>query len=468
VIVAKTFSNRTVAVMGLARSGRSSVSSLIAGGADVVAWDDNEERRIESAAAGVKIKDLATENFKSIDALVLSPGVPHSFPKPHEAVRNAKNSGVPIIGDIEIFVNNYEKARIIGVTGTNGKSTTTALIGHILSCLGIDNDVAGNIGRPVLDLNTGAKKGFQILELSSYQLELTPSLQCEIGVLLNISPDHLDRHGGMDGYIAAKHRIIDSLQPNATAVIGVDDERSASIYEAVRQKGRVSVIPVSGNCIPPGGIGVKNNEIKSDISGKLRSIIDLTYSKTLVGSHNHQNVAAAAAVALSIGLEEDSIIPALVNFDGLPHRQELVREQHGISFINDSKATNAEAAARALASYKSIYWIAGGLSKKGGIASIVDNLENVQQAFLIGASAQEFFEILKEKIECTICRDLKHATQLATTRALQKKGESSVILLSPAAASFDQFGSYEERGDQFRTFVVNQKLGGSKKLRDTL
>ena len=462
-IPAKTFSDKTVAVMGLARSGQSSVLSLLAGGAKVIAWDDNAAKCNEIAGLGAEIRDLRCEKFDVIDALVLSPGIPHSFPEPHQVVKNARDSGVPIIGDLEIFANNYKQASVVGVTGTNGKSTTTALIGHLLSRLDVDNDVAGNIGRPVLEISSKGKASLQVLELSSYQLELAPSLQCKIGILLNISPDHLDRHGGMGGYVNAKRRLFDSLTPTSLAIIGVDDERTSNIYDEMRRKRGFSVVAVSGKYVPTNGVGIENKVIKSKVSGKLTSIANLSDCKTLVGDHNYQNAAAAAAVAISLGFSSDVIDPALLSFEGLPHRQEVVRESHGVSFVNDSKATNADAAERALSSYSTIYWIAGGLSKEGGVRSLVNNLEHVRHVFLIGSSADEFFEEFNAKVPCTKCRDLKNAVELATAAALKKNNDSSVVLLSPAAASFDQFNSYEDRGDLFRSLVSALKLNDIKK-----
>ena len=464
-IVAKNFSDKTVAVMGLARSGQSSVLSLLAAGATVIAWDDNEEKCNETAELGAQIKDLSREKFDVIDALVLSPGIPHSFPEPHQVVKNARESGVPIIGDLEIFAHNFKEASVIGVTGTNGKATTTALIGHVLSRLNVDNDIAGNIGRPVLELSSKANSSIQVLELSSYQLELAPSLQCEIGILLNISPDHLDRHGGMDGYVNAKLRLFDSLTSTSLAIIGIDDELTANIYNEIRRKKEFSVIAVSGKSVPSNGVGIENNVIKSKVSGKLKSIADLSGCKTLIGTHNHQNAAAATAVAMSLGFASDVIDPALVSFEGLPHRQEVIRECHGISFINDSKATNAEATERALSSYSTIYWIAGGLSKEGGASALKNNLECVRHVFLIGTSVDEFFDELNTKVPCTKCYDLKNAIQLATAAALKEINGSTVVLLSPAAASFDQFDSYEERGDLFRSLVGGLKFEGIKKNR---
>ena len=262
-IIARSFLNKTVAVMGLARSGKAAIESLVLGGARVLAWDDDPKRREEISGVGVEIRDLHDITFKDIDALVLSPGIPHSFPKPHPVAAKAKTSGVPIIGDIDIFAQNSRNTPVIGVTGTNGKSTTASLIGHLLSHSNISNEVAGNIGRPVLEISLDPGPDFIVLELSSYQLELSPSLGCSIAVLLNITPDHLDRHGGMDGYVRAKRRIFDKLIYDPKIIIGIDDEITRSIYQQLKHETDFSVIPISGYEIPKEGVGIKSGELIS-------------------------------------------------------------------------------------------------------------------------------------------------------------------------------------------------------------
>ena len=453
-IIAKSFLNKTVAVLGLARSGRSAISSLALGGAKVLAWDDDRRRREEIACFSVEISDLYNVDFSCIDALVLSPGIPHLFPKPHPVAAKAKASGVPIIGDIEIFIKSSNNTGIIGVTGTNGKSTTVSLIGHVLSCLNISNEVAGNIGRPVLEISSDPIPEFSVLELSSYQLELTPSLDCSFAVLLNITPDHLDRHGGMEGYIRAKQRIFDKLVGSSKIIIGIDDHLTRSIYQKLQHETEVHIIPISGSEIPKNGVGVEKGRLKSDLPETPACTIELNGLKTLFGCHNHQNAAATTAIALLLGAEPSKIEFGLKSFQGLPHRQELVREFLGINFINDSKATNFDAAERALSSFKSIYWIAGGLSKNdGNTNSIIEKLENVEHTFLIGSSTDEFFDLLNTGTTCTKCDNLETAVQKAAAVARTEKKESPVVLLSPAAASFDQFDNYEERGNKFRSIV---------------
>ena len=445
--------------MGLARSGKAAIESLVLGGARVLAWDDDPKRREEVSGVGAEITDLHDINLKDIDALVMSPGIPHSFPKPHPVAAKAKTSGVPIIGDIEIFAQNSRNTPVIGVTGTNGKSTTASLIGHLLSHSNISNEVAGNIGRPVLEISLDPGPDFIVLELSSYQLELSPSLGCSIAVLLNITPDHLDRHGGMDGYVRAKRRIFDKLIYDPKIIIGIDDETTRSIYQQLKHETDFSVIPISGYEIPKEGVGVKSGDLRSRLPSTPKCEINLKGMKTLIGAHNYQNAAAAVAIALSLGVEQPEIEFALQCFKGLPHRQELVRKLFGVNFINDSKATNFDATERALSSFKSIYWIAGGLSKDNRITeSFFKNLENVEHAFFIGSSENDFFDIFKDSAPCTKCSSLEIAVKRAVSAACSEKKENPVVLLSPAAASFDQFESYEERGDQFKSIVGSLNL----------
>ena len=463
-IAAKSFSGKRVAVMGLARSGQSAVAALKAGGAEVIAWDDNDTKCKETEPLGAHIKDLTEEDFTEIDALVLSPGIPHSYPKPHLVVEQAKKANTPVIGDIEIFATNYVKPRIIGITGTNGKSTTTSLIGHILNCAQIPHEVGGNIGRPALSFKNDTNIIYQVLELSSYQLELAPSLSCEIGVVLNISPDHLDRHGDMSGYIKAKSKIIKGLANNGTAIIGVDDPDTCQIGKWLRQNNRkkLSIQCVSGNHLPKTGVGVVDGCVVSNVNAEENIIVDLNGSTTLPGAHNRQNVAAAASVALAIGISPDTIKTAILTFSGLPHRQELIGSLKNLIFVNDSKATNADAAARALSCYKSIYWIAGGRAKQGGIESLREYFPKIKHAFLFGECAKEFAETLKGTVGYTICDTIHNVFEIILSDLCTSDNQYGVVLLSPAAASFDQFSSYEVRGNIFRSLANNKIINNSK------
>ena len=430
-IITDTFRDKQVAVMGLARSGIASVESLIAGGARVLAWDDNEDRRQQAAAAGAKIIDLVGAEWPNISALILSPGIPHTYPTPHPVTASARAAGVEIIGDIELLLRALPAARVIAITGTNGKSTTTALLGHMLDCADVPCVIGGNLGDAVLGLNDPGPDGAWVLEFSSYQLELTPSLAPEAAVLLTITPDHLDRHGGMDGYIAAKKRVLANLGAHGIAVIGTDDEICRKIHAELHAWIGDRAIAVSG-------------------TGH-----ELNGAAALPGSHNALNAGVASTVARHLGVGEAAITRALTSFLGLPHRQELVARINHVDYVNDSKATNAEAAARALACYERIFWIAGGLAKDGGIANLKPYYRRLARTYLIGASAEDFAITLVGEADFTLSGDLAHAVQEAHDDAQADRTGSSVVLLSPAAASFDQFASFEARGDQFRHLVTS-------------
>jgi len=468
-IAAKSYLGKKVAVMGLARSGQSAAEALKAGGAEVIAWDDDVKKCRETALLGINISDLTKEDFTNIDALILSPGIPHSYPKPHVVAKKAKKANTPIIGDIEIFVKNFVGPRIIGITGTNGKSTTTALVGHILRCAGLPVEIGGNIGLPVLGFENTLDAGYQVLELSSYQLELTPSLCCEIAVILNISPDHLDRHGGMDGYKAAKLKIMESLPENAIAIIGVDDPESIGIAKWLTENKykNLRVTPISGLVVPKNGVGVLNGNIVSNINRENEVVISLHDNTILPGVHNRQNVAAGTAAALTLGISKNIIKNAISSFPGLPHRQELVGTFNRLTFINDSKATNADAAARALSCYESIYWILGGQSKEGGISLLRKFFPKIRHAFLIGECSEEFADVLKGAVKFTTCGTIQNAIETIKNDIPSIYNDKVVILLSPAAASFDQFDSYEARGDTFR-LLIEEKILNNPGLRSCL
>ena len=446
------FRDRTVAVMGMARSGRAAAEALAAGGARVLAWDENPDRRADGARGCVEFSDLSVADLRGVEALVLSPGIPHTHPAPHPVVARARSSRVPIIGDIELLMRACPARTTVAVSGTNGKSTTTALLGHILQTAGRACDVGGNIGLPVLSFDAG--NDLQVLELSSYQLELTPSLACGVAVLLNISPDHLDRHGGFDGYVAAKERLPAAVAADGTVVIGVQDPTCRGLRRRLEQCSARTVVPVSGRAVPIGGVGVDGRRVVSEFRGPRRIIADLAAARALPGAHNAQNACAAAAAALALGINEPAIEAALLDFPGLAHRQEPVGTRGGVAFINDSKATNADAAARALACYEAVYWIAGGLAKDDGLAALYPVLPRVRAAFLLGASMDAMAGELGGRVSCHRCGTLERAVAQAAALARREARAGAVVLLSPAAASFDQFESFEHRGDRFRDLVA--------------
>ncbi len=442
-----TFANRTVAVLGLGRSGLASARALAAGGARVAAWDDSEMARETAAVEGIPIVDLSDAQWTGIEALIISPGIPHTHPRPHPAAVAARAAGTPVIGDIELLSRSRADAGFVGITGTNGKSTTTALLGHILANAGLTVQVGGNLGQPVLGMEPLNAAGVYVLEMSSYQLELTPSRPFDVAVLINISPDHLDRHGGMDGYVAAKRMIFG--KSGATAVVGIDDAWSRAICD--EQSGQGRTIPISANGRARGGVYVLEGALTDELEGGPVTVTDLTAMPALPGRHNWQNAAAVYAAARSLGVEREKIVEGMKTFPGLVHRQERVDTIDGVAFINDSKATNADAAARALVCYERIHWIIGGRAKEGGLADAEPYLDRVAKAYLIGEAAAPFALWLKDRLPFETSGDLATAVKRAFANARNEPG--STVLLSPACASFDQFRDFEARGDAFKSLV---------------
>lgn len=443
-------------VFGLGRTGLAAVKALIAGGATVVAWDDAEPLRAGAAAAGAEIADLAVRPLGDLSAIVWSPGAPFLAPKPLAAATAARHARVPLISDVQLLLDANTGAAVVGVTGSNGKSTTTSLIGHILTAARRTAAVGGNLGPPTLGLENLGPGGVYVLELSSYQLELTPRPRFDIAILLNLEPDHLDRHGGLHGYAAQKRRI---FAGPGQAIVGVDDPHGRWLVD--RLDGRRTVTPISAAGQAAGGV-----HADADWLYDARDVADLAKSAgtpvfsfagvaTLAGRHNRQNAAAAYAAARALGLALEEIAPNLCAFPGLPHRQELARTIGHVRYVNDSKATNAAAATRALDSFPRIHWIVGGLAKDGGLNGVEPWLDRIAGAYLIGDAAPAFAGQLAR-----MAPDLKAARSGTLDRALaaahaaaQADAEPSTVLLSPACASFDQFDSYEARGDAFRAAV---------------
>jgi UDP-N-acetylmuramoylalanine--D-glutamate ligase len=439
------------AVLGLGASGMTAARALLASGARVTAWDDAAAKRDAALGAGIPVGNLAESDFAGIDALVMSPGIPHAFPKPHPVAANATAAGVPLISDIELLVRAQPEARFLGITGTNGKSTTTALLAHILDQAGLTLEVGGNLGPAALGLKALGAGGNYVLELSSYQLELLHTRAFAVGVLLNITPDHLDRHGGMDGYIAAKHRMFAMVRDGGTAVIGVDDEPCRAIAAELEAEGRLKVVGISVTRTVGGGVYALGGRLVDDTVGRATRLLDLHEAVTLPGSHNAQNAAAAFSAARAIGIDSERIVRAIVTYPGLAHRQERVASLDNVLFINDSKATNGDATAKALACYDNIYWIAGGLPKEGGINGLDAFWPRIRRAFLIGQAADDFATTLAGQVPTTMSGTLDVATREAFAAARADK--NAVVLLSPACASFDQFANFEARGEAFKTLV---------------
>ncbi len=455
-IPVRTFEGKEVAVFGLGRSGISAARALMAGGARVCAWDDNEVARKAAEAAGVPVVDLNRRDWQTFAALVLAPGIPFKYPEPHRFVRMAQLVNVPVIGDMELFaravaeLKEFERPRIVGITGTNGKSTTTALVGHILKQCGKDVRVGGNIGVGVLDLDKLHGGAIYVLELSSYQLDLAESLKCDVAVMLNLSPDHLSRHGGMDGYVQAKRRIFRNQGPADWAIIGVDDTRSQVMCTQLTSEGLRKVMPVSSEYGLGRGVSVLEGQLADSMTGRAIAPHDISKARALPGKHNHQNAAAAYAVCRALGLEPSDILAAMETFPGLPHRLELIGTLEGVRFINNSKATNAQAAEQAMRAYPGSYWIVGGRPKEEGIDDLAPLFGTMKKAYLIGESTEAFARVLAGKLDAVKSRTIDAAVEAAYEDARNSGETSPVVLFSPACASFDQFRDFEQRGEAFR------------------
>ncbi|MCJ2083454.1 UDP-N-acetylmuramoyl-L-alanine--D-glutamate ligase [Methylobacterium sp. J-090] len=445
---ATTFSGRKVALFGLGGSGLATLRALQAGGADVLAWDDSPESAARARAQGFTVSDLHDADWSEFAALILAPGVPLTHPVPHWTVDKAKAAGIEIIGDIELFCR--ERARIapqapfVAITGTNGKSTTTALVAHILARAGRDVQMGGNIGTAILSLAPPAPERIHVIELSSFQIDLTPSLDPGVGVLLNITPDHLDRHGTLERYAGIKARLIAGSD---LAVVGIDDAPSRAIAEAV--VGPVVRVHVGAET-PDGGLSARDGLV---VGADGRPLADLNGIGTLRGAHNWQNAAVAIAVVRALSLDADAILAGLKTFPGLPHRMEEVGRRDRVLFVNDSKATNADSTEKALTAFHDIHWILGGKAKAGGIESLVPLFGRVAHAYLIGAASDAFAATLDGRVPYTRCGTLDVATAKAAEATASSGAAEPVVLLSPACASYDQFRSFEDRGDQFRARV---------------
>ncbi|MBN8849176.1 MULTISPECIES: UDP-N-acetylmuramoyl-L-alanine--D-glutamate ligase [unclassified Sphingomonas] len=422
-IVSSHWRGRRYAVLGLARTGAATVRALVAGGAQVVAWDSDPARR--EGFEGVEIAELDDVDFAGIDALVVSPGVPLNT---HPLAAKARAGGVPITGDIELFAEaraDLPPHKVVGITGTNGKSTTTALVTHILQTAGIPALMGGNIGLPILGQEPLPAGGVYVLELSSYQIDLTRTLDCDVAVLLNITPDHLDRYDGFDGYVASKARLFAMQSSRHEAVIGIGDAASASIARSLSARGEHLTKIAPGVCL------------------------DQSRWPSLKGPHNAQNALAAIAVVKALGVGERDIDRALETFTGLPHRMEKVRELAGVAYIDDSKATNPESTAPALGAFPRVHWIVGGRAKGDDLDACRPFFDHVVRAYTIGEAGPRFAAILKDAMPVDEAGTLAAAVAGAAREA--KPGDT--VLLSPAAASFDQFRDYEHRGQEFRDAV---------------
>ncbi|GAB1716745.1 MAG: UDP-N-acetylmuramoylalanine--D-glutamate ligase [Nitrobacter sp.] len=451
-----SFAGKMVAVFGLGGSGLASCHALKAGGAEVIASDDSADNLAKAAQAGFITADLRTVSWTNFAALVLAPGVPLTHPAPHWSVLSAREAGVEVIGDIELFCRERRRhvpdAPFVAITGTNGKSTTTALVAHLMREAGHDVQMGGNIGTAILSLEPPRRGRVHVIEMSSYQIDLTPSLDPTVGILLNVSPDHLDRHGTIEHYAEVKERLVASVPPQGTAVIGVDDIWCRAAADRIEQAGG-RVVRVSVKRPLADGIGVDHDRIVRARGGARTEIADIGGIGSLRGRHNAQNAACASAAALALGVRNDLLQKGLRSFPGLAHRMEQVGRKANVLFVNDSKGTNADATEKALSSFADIFWIAGGKPKSGGIASLAESFPRIRKAYLIGEAATEFAATLEGKVQYEISGSLEAAVPIAAHDAEASGLADAVVLLSPACASFDQFRNFEVRGDRFRELV---------------
>ena len=448
------FKSHKVALFGLGGSGLATARALVEGGADVFAWDDNPDSVEKAKAQGIGTADLRALDWRQMAAFVLSPGVPLTHPKPHWTVDLARAAGVEIIGDVELFVRERRAIApdcpFIAITGTNGKSTTTALIAHILTASGRNTQMGGNIGTAILTLEPPQNDRFFVVECSSYQIDLAPTINPSAGILLNLTPDHLDRHGTMQHYADVKERLVAGSQ---SAIIGVDDSYCSVIADRVEKAGR-QVTRISRRHVLSNGLYADGSRIMQATASGTNLLVDLDGIPTLRGSHNAQNASAAVAACLAVGVSIEEIRTGLKSFPGLKHRMQPVGRKGQVVFVNDSKATNADAAAPALSSYDRIYWIAGGLPKEGGITSLSPFFPRIVKAYLIGEAAPAFASTLGDAVPFEISGTLERAVAHATADAAQHPEVASAVVLSPACASFDQYKNFEVRGDAFVAHVA--------------
>jgi UDP-N-acetylmuramoylalanine--D-glutamate ligase len=448
------FKGRRVAVFGIGSSGIATCAALKAGGTIVIAFDDQVSGLEDAKAKGIEVRDLRRIDWSSLAALILAPGVPLTHPEPHWSVQLAKAAGVEIIGDVELFCRerraNTKGTPFAAITGTNGKSTTTALLAHVVRSSGLDTQVGGNLGTPILALDPPGGDRVHVIECSSYQIDLAPTLDPTVGILLNLTPDHLDRHGTMENYAAVKERLV---AKSGTAIIGVDDDYCRAIAARLEQSGK-PVVRISVERSLADGIFLRGTNLVLAERGKEQAIISLAGIGSLRGVHNAQNAGSAFAAARALGVAADKIVAAFKTFPGLRHRLEEVGYKGKVLFVNDSKATNADSTAKALSSFADgVFWIVGGKAKKGGIVPLESFFPKIAHAYLIGESSDLFATTLEGRVPYTRCVTLDMAVTKAAEDATQSDEKQPVVLLSPACASFDQFRNFELRGERFRELV---------------
>ena len=451
-----SYAGKTVAVFGLGGSGLASCHALKAGGAEVIAGDDNADNVAKAAQAGFITADLRSVSWTNFAALILTPGAPLTHPAPHWSVLLAREAGVEVIGDIELFCRERRRyapdAPFVAITGTNGKSTTTALIAHLMKVAGYDTQMGGNIGTAILSLEPPRMGRVHVIEMSSYQIDLTPSLDPTVGILINISEDHIDRHGTLANYAAVKERLVAGVQKQGTSIVGVDDIFCRNIADRLDRAGK-RVVRVSVRNPLADGVYVERETILRASGGARSEMARIGGIGSLRGLHNAQNAACASACAEALGVSGEVLQNGLRSFPGLAHRMEQVGRLGNVLFVNDSKGTNADAAAHALSSFADIFWIAGGKPKAGGIAGLTDYFPRIRKAYLIGEAAPEFAGTLAKSVPHEISETLDVAVANAARDAEASGLHDPVVLLSPACASFDQYRNFEIRGARFRDLV---------------
>ncbi|WP_455480375.1 UDP-N-acetylmuramoyl-L-alanine--D-glutamate ligase [Bartonella sp. B12(2025)] len=458
------YKGQRVALFGLGQSGLAAAQVLISGGAEVVAWDDNPLGVQAAFQKNIPTRDLQYEDWSEFVALILAPGVPLTYPKPHWVVEKARQANIEIIGDIELFVrarNHFlqqhgfcdQDVPFIAITGTNGKSTTTALLAHLLEQMGYDVQMGGNIGTAILTLKPFVKKRIYVIECSSFQIDLTPSLKPTIGLLLNLTPDHIDRHGSFTRYVQAKRHLVAGA---FRAFISVDDAACQALYQQlVHEDHQVEVI--SKEYFVENGFYADGTKLFSVCQGRRHMLADLAHMTALRGSHNAQNVLMALATLQALKITDPHIEKHLAGYKGLAHRMQQVRKIGSVLFINDSKATNADASAPALSAFNDIFWIVGGQAKEGGIETLRRFFHKIRKAYLIGTAAKEFAGVIGSSFPFSMSLTLENAVHEAAADAMRCKAKEVVVLFSPACASYDQFKNYEMRGEAFVSFVMQLK-----------
>lgn len=450
-----TFQNQKVAVLGLGRTGLATAKALRHSGSDVVVWDDHEGGRAEAARHGFKVRDLSALDWAQMDALISSPGIPATFPEPHAVIKAALDAGIEVFGDLEAFSrarDHLDNHNLAVITGTNGKSTTTALLTHLLAQAGRAAAMGGNIGTAVLDLNPLPRDGVYVIEASSYQLEQSFSLAADIAILLNIAPDHLERHGSFENYVDAKKRVFDMQEDGQVAIVSMDDDHCRDIARTLKSR----LVPISGSGPVAHGVFVQDGVLIDNFENEKHSVATQAEWPALQGTHNAQNVAAAAAAARLLGLSWTAIRQGLQTYQSLPHRMEPLGHVGAVAFYNDSKATNQDAAARAIEAFEKVHWIAGGVAKSDDLGPLKQAMSHISKAYLIGESRKTLSKTLQGHVAVECFEGLEEAVYAAFRDAEETGG---VVLLSPACASQDHYRDFADRGEHFRAAYLALKEG---------